>query len=114
MSELKDVTSALRAIHNETILVQDCLLILVRDSQQQAEWRHAQKNRAMVEDLERDQREGAILQIQTWCGDFSRKLGELVERLDGQAQTRRDDVRALSGRLGQLEARLPDEETTKP
>lgn len=110
MSELRDLTIALRAFDKRLTGVEDCLLILLRDSQQQAEWRHLQKNRAMTEDYQKNEQERAMLQVQETCGAISHKLAEVVERLDLHAETRREDVKKLSARISQLE---PQEEITK-
>src|SRR4051812_10342492 len=100
MSELRDLTAALRALDGRVTGVENCLLVLLRDSQQQSEWRHDQRNRAMIEDGKRADNERAMLQVQEACGAVSHRLFEFAERLDNYAQTRLDDVRNLNTRLG--------------
>ncbi len=105
MSELRDLTAALRALDNRITGVEDCLLVLTRDSQQQAEWRHEQKNRAMTSDMSQNEQERAMLQVQEACGAISHKLAEVVERLDNQVSTRQSDVKGLSSRVRELESK---------
>lgn len=83
----------------------------MRNSQQQADWRHEQRNRAQLDDGLREERERAIAQVQKACGDIDRKIAELVERLDNQAATRLADVKELRERVRNLET---GEEVTKP
>lgn len=112
MSELRALTEAMRAIDRRISGVEDCLIILVRDSQQQAHWRHDQKNRAQSEDFLKKEQEIAIKQVQEACGAISHRLSEVVERLDNQSATRIDDVRRLNRRVGELEE-LAGKEVTK-
>ncbi len=111
MSELRDVTQALRAVCVRLASVEDCLVTLVRDSQQQAEWRHKQKNLAVIDEGIHREQDVALGQIQEFCAATSHKVAELVDRLDQQGKTRLDDVKALHARITALE---PEEETTKP
>jgi hypothetical protein len=113
MSELRDLTLALRAFDKRFMSIEDCLLELVRDSKQQSEWRHLQKNRAQTDDGLQLQREKAILQVQEACGAISSKLAEFSERLETLATVRGDDVRELKGRLNSLETRVKGEEVTQ-
>ena len=115
MSELRDLTVALRAFDRRIAGVEDCLVILSRESRQQTEWRHQQKNNAQVSEGLRLQAERAMLQIQEACGAISHKVAELVERLDNQASTRLSDVKELRERTRQIELRLPapSDEITK-
>lgn len=111
MSELRALTEAMRALDRRISGVEDCLVILVRDSQQQAHWRHDQKNRAMSEDFLRQEHERAIQQVQEACGAISHKLSEVVERLDLQASIRLDDVKELRRRVRDLEEEAGKEVT---
>jgi hypothetical protein len=111
MSELRDLTAALRSFDKRLNSVEQCLVILVRNSQQQAEWRHDQKNRAIVEEGLRLESERAMLQVQEACGAISHKLAEVVERLDNQVSTRLSDVKGLSSRVGLIENQLQLEVT---
>lgn len=112
MSELRDLTDALRALDNRLRGVEDCLLVILRDSQQQSEWRHLEKTRAQIADGLRYEQELAMKQVQEACGAISHKLVEVVERLDNQAATRLEDVKELKRRVGDLEA-ASGEEVTK-
>lgn len=114
MSELRDLTVALRAFDKRITGIEECLLVLVRDSQQQSEWRHTQKNQAMIEKGSREEQEIAMKQVQEACGAVSHKLFDFSERLDNYARTRLDDVKRLNVRLGNVEAKLEDEEVTQP
>jgi len=115
MSELRDLTNALRSFDKRIVSVEQCLVMLVNDSKQQAEWRHRQKNQAVVDEGLRLESEKAMHQVQEACGAISHKLLELVERLDNQSSTRLSDVKELRERTRQLELRLlSDEEVTKP
>jgi len=111
MSEFRDLTLALRTFDKRITGIEECLLVLTRDSQQQAEWRHVQKNRAMTSDYMQAEQERAMQQVQEACGAISHRLAEVVERLENQAITRREDVKRLNARIGALE---PDSEVTKP
>jgi hypothetical protein len=110
MSELRDLTNALRAIDKRLSGVERCLLVVIRNSEQQAEWRHEQRNRAQIEDGLQSARERAIQQVQSACGAISHKLAEVVERLDNQAATYLANEREIRNRVRQLET---GEEVTK-
>lgn len=110
MSELRDLTQALRSFDKRLVSIENCLVSLVRDSQQQAEWRHEQKNRATVAiELEKE-RDRTMLQVQGACALINRELSGINERLDAHARTRLDDVSTLHRRISALEG----EEVTKP
>ena len=115
MSELRDLTSALRSIDKRLASHEECLVILVRNSAQQAQWRHDQKNRAVIEDGIRLESERAMLQVQETCGAIAHKLVEVFERLENQSSTRLSDVKGLRERVSQIELQLPNlqEEVTK-
>jgi hypothetical protein len=107
MSELRDLTGAFRAFDKRLTSVEELLLVIVRNSEQESEWRHEQRNRAQITDSERAETERlsalAIKQVQEACGGISHKLAEVVERLDNQASTRLSDVKELRDRVRQLE-----------
>ncbi len=113
MSELRDLTAALRAINTRVASVEECLLVLVRDSAQAAEWRHQQRNRATVDDEYREGQERAIAQVQIHCGSISGQIAEVTQRLDNQAATRLSDVRELRDRVRTLEETAGVAEPTK-
>jgi flagellar motility protein MotE (MotC chaperone) len=110
MSELRDLTNALRAFDNRIRGIEDCMIIVLRNSVQEADWRHEQRNNAQIYVSRADEQERAIKQIQEACGAISHKLAEVKDQLDNQADTRRSDVRGLSARLQKLES---GEEVTK-
>lgn len=114
MSELRDLTAAMRAFDKRVASVEDCMVVLVRNSQQEAEWRHLQKTQAMITEGLRDEAERAMKQLQEAVGAISHKLAEFHERQDNAAATRLADVRELRERVRQLESDRPDDETTKP
>ena len=113
MSELRDLTVALRAFDKRMIGIEECLLLLVRDSQQQSEWRHDQKNQVMLDKGLHEEQEIAMKQVQEACGAVSHKLFEFSDRLDNYARTRLDDVKGLNARIGMIEGKLQDDEVTK-
>lgn len=114
MSELRDLTRALRIFDSRLTGIENCLVVLMRDSQQQAEWRHDEKNRAMVFDGLMEERDLAVQQVQTSQGLIHDRLSELVERIDALSTTRLNDVKVLSQRVRELEENAGNEETTKP
>lgn len=95
MSELRDLTAALRAFDKRIVGVEECLVVLVRNSEQEADWRHEQRNLAQRHQLEGEERDRALKQVQEACGAISHKMVELVERLDNYAATRQADVRRI-------------------
>lgn len=114
MSELRDLTAALRAFDKRITSVEDCLLVLVRNSEQETEWRHEQRGIAQRHQLEGEERDRALKQVQEACGAISHKLAEVVERLDNQASTRLSDVKELRDRVRDIELkRPPAQEITK-
>lgn len=110
MSELRDVTSALRALGNRMSSIEDCLLILLRNSEQQADWRHEQRNAAQREELRRAAQARALKQVEEFQSALWDYLARLDERLKNLVIARHDDVKALSERIKGLE---PEEEVTK-
>jgi hypothetical protein len=117
MSELRDLTAALRAQSKRLDSFGDALVLLLRDSGQQSEWRHEQRNAEQMRQLEQKDLHDSLETLQksiTQVGNFQSALweylGKLDERLETLAQVRHDDVRALSDRVRALE---PQEEVTK-
>lgn len=111
MSELRDMTNALRALAKRLDSVEDCLLVLVRNSEQQAEWRHEQRGLAQTEELFRAGQVRAMKQVQDTVGAISHRLVEVFERFDAIAANRLADMQSTNARIQRLE---PDEEVTKP
>lgn len=110
MSELRDLTAALRSLANGQALIQDCLLVVLRNSEQESDWRHEQRGIAQRETLEAEERDRALKQVEEFQGALWKYLGKLDERLEALAVARHDDVRALSERMQVLE---PQDEVTK-
>lgn len=104
MSELRDLTAALRTFDKRLTSIEDCLVVLLRDSQQQSEWRHFQKNEAMITSGEKEEQRIAMLQLQEACGALSHKLFEFNDRLDVYSKLRQDDLRSLNTRVRLLES----------
>ncbi len=113
MSELRDLTNALRAFDRRLASVEECLLVIVRNSEQQAEWRHQQRNEAQRETYEREGRKRSIAQIEEFQGALWKYLAALDERLAALAATRHEDVVTLGKRVRKLEERA-GEEITQP
>lgn len=115
MSELRDLTQALRSFDKRLASIEDCLVVLVRDSQQQADWRHEQKNRKTVEMALEEERDRTMQQVQKACGALNYELTGINERLDAHSRTRLEDVKSLNARVGKLEESWGDkEEVTRP
>lgn len=110
MSELRDLTSALRAQSARLTAIEECLTIVLRNSQQEAEWRHQQRNDAHTQVLEREEQRRQFKQLEEFQGALWKYLGKLDERQELLAKTRHDDVKTLSERVRKLE---PDEEITQ-
>lgn len=109
MSELRDLTAALRAQSARMTDTQECLLIVLRNSEQEAAWRHEQRNadpRLALDELVK-----SLKQLEEFQGALWKYLGRLDERIESLAVVRQDDVKALSDRVRKLE---PDEEITQP
>lgn len=113
MSELRDLTQALRIFDRRLTGIEECLVVLMRDSQQQAEWRHVEKNRAMMFDGLMEERDLAVKQVHDAQGTIIDQLSEIVERLEALSTTRLNDVKVLSQRVRDLEERAGNEEVTK-
>jgi hypothetical protein len=113
MSELRDLTTALRAFDKRLTSIEDCLVILLRDSNQQSEWRHFQKNEAMINAGEKEEQRIAMQQLQEACGSLSHRLFEFSDRLDANAKLRQDDLRVLNQRVRELEIENNRDEVTK-
>ena len=118
MSELRDVATAMRATSKRLDTFAEAMTILLRDSGQQAEWRHQQRNEvaireglqeAQLDQLDSFQR--ALKQMETFSASLWKYLGKLDERLELLATTRHEDVSELKRRLRALEP--TEEEVTK-
>jgi hypothetical protein len=110
MSELRDLTSALRSMASRMTSIEDCLLIVVRNSEQEADWRHDQRGIEQRRELEASERGRALAQIQEFQGALWKYLAALDERLEALSVARHDDVKALNERVRKLE---PADEVTQ-
>jgi hypothetical protein len=84
MSELRDLTAALRSIANRQTGIEECLLVLVRNSEQQADWRHEQRGIEQRRTLEDAEQAAAIKQVQVW---LSERVGRLERARDDEEVT---------------------------
>ncbi len=118
MSLERDIAHAFTTLGARLTSIETCLVQLSRDSAQQSDWRHEQRNYEQAAQLFRDETVKSIRQVQVWMGSFSDKMTELVEALRVVRAVRHDDVR----RINALERRptpapglaIDDEEITKP
>jgi hypothetical protein len=118
MSLERDIAHAFTTLGDRLTSIETCLVQLSRDSAQQSDWRHEQRNHEQAAKLFREETSKNIRQIQIWMGSFSDKLTELVEALRVVRAVRHEDVR----RINALERRptpapelaIEDEELTKP
>jgi hypothetical protein len=113
MSEFRDLTVALRTLADRLTGVEDCMVILVRNSEQEKDWRHEQRNRAMLEDGRTEEREKALQQIQEFMGAFGDRLQELIQRFDNFVLMRHADIKGLNQRVRDLENEQGNDEVTK-
>ena len=111
MSELRDLTAALRATNGRLDGLEECMVVLLRNSVQESDWRHEIRGIEQRRQLEGEERDRALKQVQEACGAISHKLAELIERLDNQASVRLSDVKELRGRVNKLEEKAGEEFT---
>ncbi len=95
MSELRDLTAAMTAFSQRMSSIEDCLISLMRDSQQQSEWRHQQKNMAVADNGR-------------W-GELAKQVADIHDELKALSTIRFEDVRELKKRVRDLES--PEEVT---
>jgi hypothetical protein len=110
MSELRDLTAAFRAFSERLTGIEDCLVILARNSEQETDWRHQQRNDATVTELRWEEQERAMKQVQDGVGALSKRVVDLHDEVKTLAIVRYEDTREMKGRLNALEA---DHEVTK-
>ena len=103
MGELRDLTSTLRSFSESLTSIEDCMVVVLRNSEQESDWRHEQRNAEQQNLYRAELQAKALKQVQEACGAISHKLVELVERLDAQAQTRLEDTKELKRRVRALE-----------
>ena len=109
MSELRAITKALRSLHNRLTGVTDCLAVLTRNSEQEADWRHEQRNEAQRREGEKSETLRSLKQVEEFQGALWKYLAELDVRLSQLADTRHDDVKEIKTRLRRLESDQPPE-----
>lgn len=115
MSELRDTTAALRSFDKRLNSIEECLLVLVRNSEQQSEWRHEQRNEAQKAVLRHDAAERAMKQVQDACGAISHKVAEVVQRIENLAAMQFEGSKAINERVRQVELQQPpSDEITRP
>ncbi len=103
MSELRDLATAFRATNSRLDSIEDCLLVLLRNSVQEADWRHHQRNEAAIRVAEREEILRAIKQVENFQDALWKYLGKLDERLEELAKTRHEDISEVKSRLHNLE-----------
>jgi len=93
--------------------IEDCMVVLVRNSEQEKDWRHEQRNMAQIQKGESEERELALKQIQDWMGPVNDNLNGLIERFDNFVATRYADIKGLNERVRSLESGFVPDEITK-
>lgn len=116
MSELRDLTSALASFSGSMSAIEECLVVLLRNSAQESDWRHQQQNLAQQEafreglrDKAFDQLEKGLKQLGEFQGALWKYLGDLDERQTQLANTRHEDVKELKARVHKLEGKFPSD-----
>lgn len=116
MSELRDLTAALRAQSRRLDSFGESLILLLRDSAQQSEWRHQQRNDEHMRKAERKElldtleaMQKGLKQVEMFQSALWTYLGKLDERQELLAKTRHEDIREVKLRLRALE----DDEVTQ-
>lgn len=104
MSELRALTKALRSLDSRITGIEDCLVVVLRNSEQEADWRHEQRNAAHAYGLEREDQVRAMKQVQDACGAISNRLLHLVERIESLAANQWASDKELRKRLRDLES----------
>lgn len=111
MSELRDLADALSAIGKSLSSIEEHVAKEVANGEQLRIGMHELRNSIQAVLLERDGTDRAIVQIQTWMGDFSTKLGTLTTQQELQQTGLLKGLRDVRGRLDVLESQ---DETTQP
>ena len=101
MSELRDLTAALRAQSARMTDTQECLLVVLRNSEQEAVWRHEQRNanpRLALDELVK-----SLKQLENFQEALWKYLGKLDDRQENIEKTRHADISEVKARLRALE-----------
>lgn len=103
MSDLRAITAALRAFATRLTSIEECLVVVLRNSEQESDWRHEQRNMAHADGLRQAEQLRALKQVEEFQGALWKYLAGLDERLEALSRTRFDDVRELKARVRALE-----------
>lgn len=103
VSELRDLAAALSAVSKSLTSIENHVAEQNANCVQLRQGLHELRNQLQADAIERGEREKAIEQVQTWMGDFSRKLGEVHEMVTNVQANLHDTQRGLSARIGELE-----------
>ncbi len=109
MSELRALTAALRTFAARIASVEDCLVVLLRNSEQEADWRHEQRNKVHADGQQREEILRSLKQVEEFQGALWKYLGKLDERQEAADKTRHDDIKEVKDRLHALESDQPPE-----
>ncbi len=104
MSELRALTKALRSLDNRITGIEDCLVVVLRNSEQEADWRHEQRGLVHSAGLAGEEHTKAMKQVQDACSAISHKLVHLVERIESLAANQWASDKELRKRVRALES----------
>lgn len=110
MSELRDLAAALRAISDSLTSIEAHVANQDANCVQLREGMHDLRNVIQKSMLESTGREKALAQVQSWMGDFSKKLSETHDAVSTLQVTMSDHRREIGQRIRDLE---PEEEVTR-
>jgi len=111
VSEFRDLTLAMRAMHDSMTSIEHCLAILVRDSAQQTKWRHDQKNLSVIDTGRWEAQERATSEVQTAVSSLMKTSFEIREEMRTLRDTQFDGAKELRGRVRRLEDNASQEVT---
>jgi hypothetical protein len=104
VSELRALTKALRSLDSRITGIEDCLVVVLRNSEQESDWRHEQRNLVHAANQEREEQVRAMKQVQDACSAISHKLVHLVERIESLAANQWASDKELRKRVRALES----------
>jgi hypothetical protein len=81
VSELRDVAAALKSIGDSLTSIETCLAEGVVNGVQIRESLHDLRNKLHAELVERDRVDRSVTQIETWLGDYGKKLAVLMDKV---------------------------------
>ncbi len=113
MSDLRHLTAAFRAFATRLNSIEDCLAIVLRNSEQESDWRHEQRNIEHRRQADQDESAKAMKQVQEAVGAISHRLASLHDAVEKMGSTRLSDVKELRQRMQSYENRLEMDEVTK-